>query len=155
MFEGLQEWTAGLAEPVQWLGVMLISAIPYVESYLGAAVGVVAGVNPIIAIVVAVIGNVISMLAFVLGADRVRNRVARDPKPLSKRQGRLKRNLDRWGVPGVSLLGQTVLPSQITSAALVGFGADRNAVILWQVISIVLWGVAFGLLAVGGLSLTA
>lgn len=41
---------------------------------------------------------------------------------------------------GVSLLGQTILPSQITATAMVSFGADRNAVILWQTLSILLWG---------------
>lgn len=68
-------------------------------------------------------------------------------------RARLKSMFDRFGVPGVSLLGQLVLPSQITSATMVGFGASRNAVILWQVISIILWGVAFGVLATLGISL--
>ena len=65
----------------------------------------------------------------------------------------MRRSFDRYGVAGVSLLGQTILPSQITSAAMVSFGANRNAVIMWQVISIILWGVAFGVLTTLGVSL--
>ena len=68
----------------------------------------------------------------------------------SPRRAKLRRTFDRWGVPGVSLLGQTLLPSQITSAMMVGFGADRRQVILWQCLSIALWGVAFGMLAAAG-----
>ena len=59
-------------------------------------------------------------------------------------------------MPWVSLLGQTVLPSQITSAAMVGFGASQRQVIVWQIVSIVMWGVVFGALAaVGVTALTA
>ena len=56
-------------------------------------------------------------------------------------------------MPGVSLLGQTVLPSQITSMAMVSFGASRNAVAIWQVVSIIAWGVLFGGLALAGVRL--
>ncbi len=156
MLEALSDFTAGLPAWAQWIGVMLISAIPFVESYFGAAIGVLVGVHPAVAIAAAIVGNAVSMLAFVLGADAARKKVrsgreqAAEPTP---RRARLKRMFDRFGVPGVSLLGQTVLPSQITSGAMVSFGASRNAVILWQCISIVLWGVLFGLLALGGAEL--
>ena len=65
----------------------------------------------------------------------------------------LKRMFDKFGVPGVSLLGQTFLPSQITSSAMVGFGANRNVVAFWQVVAIILWGVLFGVLAMLGIEL--
>lgn len=53
----------------------------------------------------------------------------------------------------MSLIGPTILPSQITSVAMISFGASKNAVILWQVISIIIWGTAFGVLATMGISL--
>ena len=67
---------------------------------------------------------------------------------------KLRRAFDRYGVAGVSLLGQTILPSQITSAAMVSFGANRNTVVFWQIVSIILWGIAFGVLATLGVQLT-
>jgi hypothetical protein len=36
---------------------------------------------------------------------------------------------------------------------MISFGASRNAVILWQIISIIVWGTAFGVLATLGVSL--
>ncbi|GEK80696.1 hypothetical protein ABA31_20470 [Agrococcus baldri] len=156
MLEALSDFTAGLPAWAQWLGIMLISAIPFVESYFGAVIGILVGLHPAVAIVAAIIGNAISMFAFVFAADVARKKVvegretAKEPSP---RRERLKRMFDRFGVPGVSLLGQTLLPSQITSGAMVSFGASRNAVLLWQCISIVVWGVAFGLLALGGAEL--
>lgn len=152
MIQGLQDFTASLPEWLQWAGVMAAGAIPFVESYLGAVIGVLAGLPLPVAIVAAIIGNVISMLVVVLTAHAVRSRVASD-SPESPRRRKLRERFDKYGVAGVSLLGQTLLPSQITSGAMVSFGASRNAVIFWQIISIILWGTAFGLLAHYGVSL--
>jgi len=155
MFEALQDFTSSLPPLLQWVGVMLAAAIPFVESYFGSVIGVLAGINPVVAIIAAIIGNVISMLAFVFSAHGVRSKVVagKEPKEQKPRRERLRKAFDKYGVAGVSLLGQTILPSQITSAAMVSFGASRNAVILWQTISIILWGVAFGVLATFGVSL--
>lgn len=157
MIEQLQEFAAGFPDWAQGIAVALISAIPFVESYFGSAVGVAIGMNPAAAVTAAVIGNTVSMLAFVLGIDATR-RKARASRgtadaELTPRRAKIKRMFDRFGVPGVSLLGQTMLPSQITSATMVGFGASRNAVIAWQIVSIVLWGALFGGLAYLGFGL--
>lgn len=156
MIDALRDFTAGLPEILQWLGVALAGAIPFVESYFGSVVGVIAGVHPVIAILAAIVGNVISMLIFVLSAHGVRSKVTSNKaeKPESPRRAKLRARFDKYGVAAVSLLGQTLLPSQITSAAMVSFGASRNAVIFWQIISIILWGTAFGVLASLGVALT-
>ncbi|GAA1862403.1 hypothetical protein [Brevibacterium marinum] len=154
MIESIQNFAGSIPDWLQWAGIILVSAIPFIESYLGSVIGVAIGLHPVIAILMAIIGNVISMLAFVYGAGAIRDKARKDKdtEPSQKRQ-RLKRMFDRFGVPGVSLLGQTLLPSQITSMAMVGFGADRNAVTFWQIISIILWGVLAGVLATLGVEL--
>lgn len=156
MIEQLQEFAAGFPEWAQWIAVMLVSAIPFVESYFGSVIGVAIGLHPAVAVAAAVVGNAASMLLFVLGANATRQKVRQargtaEEEVTPKRQ-RLKRMFDRFGVPGVSIVGQTVLPSQITSAAMVSFGASKNAVILWQIVSIILWGALFGVLAYLGFS---
>ena len=155
MIESLQDFTESLPPLLQWLGVMVAGAIPFVESYFGSVIGVIAGIAPPVAILAAVLGNIASMLAIVLGADAIRNRIARPQKEPSSRRLKLRRAFDKYGVAGVSLLGQTILPSQITSMAMVSFGAPKNAVILWQTISIILWGTAFGVLATLGINVLA
>lgn len=153
MIESIQSFADSFPDWLQWLGVMIVSAIPFVESYFGSAIGVAIGLNPVVAVLVAVIGNTISMLAFVYGAGAIRDKATKGKeKPMTHRRERLRRMFDKFGVPGVSLLGQTVLPSQITSMAMVSFGANRNVVAFWQIISIILWGVVFGVLASLGVS---
>ena len=153
MFDSLQNFVQNLPEALQWAGVALIAAIPLVESYFGSAIGVLTGVWPPAAIAAAIVGNVVSMLILVGVAGKGRDAITSrntEPQPLSPRRQKLKQRVDRFGVPVVSLLGQTLLPSQITSAAMVSFGLDRRKIILWQIISIIMWGVLFGLLGLWG-----
>lgn len=152
MLQTIQDFVTSLPAHWQWLGVMLVSAVPFVESYLGAAIGVVTGVPVALAVAAAVVGNVVSMWIFVTLAQAVRPQrsPAGEAPPLSPRRQRIQRLLARYGVPGVSLIGQTVLPSQLTAATMVALGAERRQVVFWQVLSITLWGVLFGVLAVQG-----
>jgi hypothetical protein len=53
--------------------------------------------------------------------------------------------LEKYGVPGVCLLGPLVVASQITAPTLVALGAAKGRVYLWMGVSIVIWGLAFGL----------
>lgn len=155
MLEALQGFTESLPLAVQWLCILVLGAIPFVESYLGSIVGVLVGLPVWVAVPAAVIGNIASMVGVVTVSSRIRQRVTRDrePQELSPRRQKLKDRFDRYGVIGVSLLGQLILPTQITSAAIISFGAPRRTVILWQSISIVLWGVVCGALAVTGVNL--
>ena len=148
MLTSLQNFAESFPEPVQWIAIGLLAAIPFVESYGGAVIGVILGLPTVVAILVAVIGNAISMLVFVNSAHAVRARVRKGQEEKKARKyEKLHNAFDKYGIAGVSLLGQTILPSQITSAALVSFGAGKQKVIFWQLISIVLWGALFGILA--------
>ncbi|NLJ53154.1 MAG: hypothetical protein GX344_03340 [Intrasporangiaceae bacterium] len=143
MIEAIRDFAEALPEVVQWLILLVIGAVPYVEAYGAAFLGVIAGINPAIALVAGVIGNVVSMLlAMKLG--HAYHRRSTDPSaPLTARQAKLKRSLDRWGIAVVALIGPTILPSQVTAAGLVGFGADRRRVIAWSIAGILLWAVVF------------
>ncbi|WP_133725844.1 small multi-drug export protein [Nesterenkonia aurantiaca] len=154
---GLQEWTQGMPPALQWLGVILVSAIPFVESFFGAPIGILAGMNPAVAILAAVIGNMLSLILVVYVAHWVRTAVLHkrpqqmDPEKSAKRE-KVRRIFDRFGVPGVSILGPLALPSQFTAPLMVSFGASRHAVMAWMLVSVILWGAGFGLLAIWGLT---
>lgn len=142
--ENLHAFLADLSPWVVWLGVVVVSAIPFIESYGGAFLGVLANLHPAVALVMAVIGNVATMLVAVRLGTAARRRITGGQEPeLTPRKARLKERFDKYGIAGVSLLGQTILPSQIVAATMVSFGADRVKVIVWQCVSIVLWGAAF------------
>jgi hypothetical protein len=157
MIETLQAFAASFPVWLQWLAVALVSAIPFVESHFGALIGVAIGVPPIVAGISAVVGNMASVLGFMLlgnGARRVAGRHAQTASP-SARQQKLRRMFRRFGVPGVSLVGQMVIPNQFSAAAMITFGAPRRSVALWQLAGITLWAAVFTGLGVMGINLLA
>ncbi len=150
-YEGLQEFVAQLPEFLQPLLIAALGAIPYVEGEGAAGIGIIVGLNPILAAVAGATGNILCVLAVVALTSRVREsvverRVATDPEPAApaptrgaKGRARLRRWLVRFGVPGASILAPLALPTPLTAAFLVGSGVPKKWVMLWQVVAIVLW----------------
>ncbi|MBO1752544.1 hypothetical protein J4G33_12095 [Actinotalea sp. BY-33] len=140
----------GNLESWQQIGaLLLVSAIPFIESYLGSFMGILVGMESIVAVAVASVGNAISTFLLIAGAGRARSAVvngrqgAAAPTP-SKRRQKVAKYMERFGVPGVSLLGPLALPSQFTGPTMVAIGASTRSVYVWMGISIVAWGVLFG-----------
>lgn len=160
----LQTFVTSLPDAVQFLGVFVIGLIPFVESHLGSVIGIAAGVPAPLAVLAATAGNTLSVLAFVYVGSMVR-RAFRRRRPTSDaaqtravaesgaaaggRSSRVVANMKRFGVPGASLIGPVVLPSQFTSVALVGAGANRGTVVAWTLVAVVLWGIVSGGMAAG------
>ena len=154
MIDSLQNFIETLPLLLQWVGVMLAGAIPFVESELSSVIGIVAGIAPPIAIGAGILGNVIAVWLLVITTHAIRGRVVRPASaPASRFRQKSRRAFDKYGVAGVSLLGPFILPSQITSVAMVSFGAAKRAVLIWQAIAITLWGCIFGALAIAGVDL--
>lgn len=153
MIETLQDFAQSFPGWLQWLAVAIVAMIPFVESYTGTLIGVAIGLPAPIAGTAAIAGNAASVLAVVLITGRIRDRVrargdsAGRPGTTKVRQ-RLRRLFERFGIPGVALLGH---PTQISAAAMVGFGADRTRVIVWELVSVTAWGALVAVLA--GLSI--
>lgn len=170
LVSNFQQLVSQVPELVQPLIVMLAAAVPFVEGELGATIGIIGGLPPLVAGIAAAIGNFVSVLLVVLLTSGARTAVAtRRPirvgagvgagspeasrfdepadafdqaasaKPESKGRVRFKKWLVRFGVPGASILGPLAIPTQITSAILVGSGVARAWVLLWQAVAIIFW----------------
>lgn len=164
LIDRFQELVAVVPILVQPLIVAVAGAIPFVEGELSSVIGVLGGLNPVVAAVAGMAGNFLSVLGVVLVTARVRSAVAtrvgrrheldQAPKPQSKGRQRFARFLDRFGVPGASLLGPLALPTHFTSATLVASGVSVPRVLLWQGAAIVLWTTITTLSATGALALS-
>lgn len=151
LIQDLQQFTESLPAALQFLGVAVSALIPFVEGEGAAIIGAVTGISPWLSIPVAILANLGIVTVIVLSFDRARTAVlnrriarGRAPAPLSPRQRRTRRAFERYGVPGVSLLGPFLLPTHFTSAALVSFGAAKGYVIAWQAAAITLYAGVFG-----------
>ena len=98
MLEALQNFTLSLPEWARWAGVILISAIPFVESYFGSVIGIMAGIHPAVAIPAAVLGNTASMLLLVFGAHKLRKRASKDDESsMGPKKAKLKKAVRQMG----------------------------------------------------------
>lgn len=146
----LLHFLQSLPTALQWLGVLGFSAVPLIESHGAAMFGVLAGIPLPVAVLLAVIGNIAVVVVLVAGADRVRSRLTAGKEP-TRRQAKVARALDRWGVIPVCLFGQMMVPNQIVAPTLVALGVDAKRVVVWQSAGIVLWGCVFAGLGAAGL----
>lgn len=148
-----QELVSQVPELVQPLIVALAGAVPFIEGEGSASIGILGGINPVVAAVAGAAGNIICVALLVLAGAGVRSAVTARrggaAKEHSPRREKFQRAFTRYGVPGVSLLGPLLLPTQFTAVMLVGSGVSRGRVILWQVIAIVMWTTLFTLLLTG------
>lgn len=169
--DGVTDFVAGLPELAQPLIVAALGAIPYVEGEGSAAIGIVVGINPVVAAFAGAVGNILSVIVVVLLSSRVRESVVtRRAQPAgggggvdvlerepvegtetrrSKGRKRLSAWLVRYGVPGASILAPLALPTQFTAAFLVASGVRKGWVLLWQIVAIVLWTALVAAIALG------
>ncbi len=163
--DGFQEFVTQVPDVLQAIIVAAAAAVPFVEGEGGAVIGVVGGLHPVVAAVAAATGNFLCVLLVVAVASRARTAVGDLRRSMvgvggggsrpgvdevgavrttvaraeSKRRQRFNRWLVRFGVPGASVLGPLAVPTQITSAILIGMGIPPQRVLLWQAVAIVVW----------------
>lgn len=159
LIEIFQNWVAQVPELVQPLIVALAGAIPFIEGEGAATIGIVGGIHPVIAAIAAIVGNFVCVAVLVLASSRARTAIvnrsqgndpaladgesasgeapAADRK--AARRGKFQRAFERYGVPGVSLLGPLLLPTQFTATMLAAAGISKARVLFWQALAIIGW----------------
>jgi uncharacterized membrane protein len=163
LVEIFQELVAQVPGLVQPLIVAAAGAVPFIEGEGAAAIGIIGGIHPAIAAVAGIVGNFVCVAVLVLLTARTRSAVmtrtrerrlvaaggAEITEPAAPADGddgrraarkvKFQRALERYGVPGVSLLGPLLLPTQFTATMLAGTGIRPARILFWQGLAIVAW----------------
>ncbi|MFC6510747.1 small multidrug efflux protein [Promicromonospora citrea] len=158
----LQELVGQVPALVRPLIVALAGAIPYVEGEGGAVLGIVSGIHPVVAAVAAAAGNFLVVAGLVLLGSGARQAVvarrragsvavaeAPEDERRAARRAKFTRAYERYGVPGVSLLGPLLLPTHFTATMLAATGVGKARVLVWQAVAIVGWTTLTALLVTG------
>jgi hypothetical protein len=180
LIETFQDLVAQVPDLVQPFIIAGAGAVPFIEGEGAVTIGILGGINPVIAAIAAMVGNFACVAVLVLlsaGArqavvtrhhERVQARVSaaaagelgdsayagrggvgEADAPESPRKAKFQRALVKYGVPGVSLLGPLLLPTQITATMLAAAGVGKARILIWQGIAIFLWTTAFAVLISG------
>jgi Ca2+/H+ antiporter, TMEM165/GDT1 family len=139
-----------------YLAVLVGAAIPWLEVLLVVPAGVLAGLPWLPTVLVATVGNVVTLVPVVVAADRLetwwrRRRGTDGSGQPSGRQGRARRLLDRYGVPGLAALGPLLTGAHLAAAVAMASGASRRRALIWFVGGIAVWALIAGVLTAVGL----
>jgi len=128
--------------------VFLGAAIPWLELGLVIPLGIISGMNPVAVIIVGFIGNMVTVLALVIGFNKFKLWLAKrnegKVKKESKRSERAKELWDKYGLPGMLLLGPILIGTHVAAFIAMTLGASKARTTLWSTISIGIWAIIFG-----------
>ncbi|SDB85920.1 small multi-drug export protein [Shouchella lonarensis] len=132
-------------EIAQHLGIFLIGMIPLLEVFFAATVGAFVGAPFVTVLLVAMIGNWVSVMIIILPFDalftRLRKRKQEKKGFIHGRAEKARRMYEKYGVPGLAILTPIIAPGHIAAFTSLAAGASKNKVIFWHTISIFIWGV--------------
>lgn len=145
IMEYLEDWT--------YLAVFLLAAIPFIELLAVIPLGIVFGLNPIAVTILGFVGNWITVFLVIALFDRFQQWRARRKgnKPEdSKRGQRARRIWEKYGLPGLALVGPLLIGTHLSAALAMTFKAPRVAVTIWMSLSIAAWSILVAVVAYYG-----
>lgn len=138
--------------------VFVFAALPFFEAYGVVPVVILAGLSFVPSLLIGIIGNIVTVLFLLVFLDQFnqwrakrrerKGKVARS----NKRSLRAQRLWDKYGMPGLSMIGPMVVGSHLTALMCAAFGGKRQAVFYWMSASITLWSTVFAVLALLGVN---
>ena len=130
--------------------VFLGAAIPWLEMALVIPLGILTGLNPFWVVVVGFVGNMLTVLALIIGYDKFKIWLAKrnegKEKKDSKRSERAKNIWNKYGLPGMLMLGPILIGTHIAAFIGMSLGGSKMKTALWSTISIAGWAIVFGVL---------
>lgn len=133
----------------EYLMVFVGAAVPWLEIALVIPLGIVWGLSPFWVIVTAFVGNMLTVLALIVGFDKFRvwyaKRQEAKGKAPSKKSERAKKIMNKYGLPGLALLGPILIGTHIAAFIGMTLGATKRNTTVWLTASIALWSLVFGI----------
>jgi hypothetical protein len=143
-------------EQLGYFGIFLMGAIPWLEAIGVVPVGIIFGFDPVLTVIAASVGNIITIAVFAYAGDRIRNwvierRRKKGIEPKAGRYEKAQKAFDKYGIYGMAALGPVLIGTQFAAAASVAAGVKPLKVTLLISIAMVLWavGIAWGMTALG------
>lgn len=133
----------------EYLMVFVGAAVPWLEIALVIPLGIVWGLSPFWVIVTAFVGNMLTVLALIVGFEKFRvwyaKRQEAKGKAPSKKSERAKKIMNKYGLPGLALLGPILIGTHIAAFIGMTLGATKRNTTVWLTASIALWSLVFGI----------
>ena len=123
--------------------IIIIFTASLVELWLAIPLGLVMGVNPIIITIVSSAGAITAAIVVTILGDNLRTRLLKwrygDENALQ--ETRLYKVWNKYGVVGLGLLSPLIFGAPLGAAVGIGLGAQKNSLLIWMSIGIILWSI--------------
>ena len=135
-----------LVENLGLLGVFIAGAAPWLEAILVIPAGILLGLPAVWTVVLALLGNAITITLFAVGSERVLNSLSRwraRRGKVSVEDGcsiRARRIFVRYGDLGMAVVGPLIIGTQFAAAIAVSFGVGATRATLVQICGAAGWG---------------
>src|SRR5690625_2806698 len=133
--------------------VFILAAVPFFEALIITPIAVVAGMSIVPVILLAIVGNLLTVYVVILFIDKFKTRFQKNKEKSQKRAERARKIFAKYGVAGVALIGPFIIGSHLSAFLSLLFGGSKQVVTLWMTISIAGWSIGLGILAAFGVTL--
>lgn len=135
--------------------VFVAAATPVLEILVVIPAGILAGMPPLATALVAVAGNLSTVVLVAVAGDRIlgwwrKRRPAATGQP-SARSERARGLVQRWGVPGLAFLAPMTTGTHIATIAALATGSATPRVLRWMTTGLVIWAAAVAAATAAGL----
>lgn len=159
---------------ISYFLVFLLAAIPLFELIAVIPLAIIGGLSPVPVAILGFLGNLVTVLLLILFVDKIKEwmrarKLKRAPVregegietfeneeiaivQESKKQTRARTIFDKYGLPGLTILGPLLVGSHISAFMGMSFGSSRRLVTGWMITSLVIWTVVSAVLASSGVS---
>ena len=141
-------------EQLGLFGIFIAGAIPWFEAIGVVPAGIIFGLDPILTLVAAAAGNIITIAVFAYAGGAIRERViarrkTKGKQPKSDRFEKAQKAFDKYGIYGMAALGPILIGTQFAAAASVAAGVRPLKVTVLISSAMVLWaaGIAWVMVA--------
>ena len=140
-----------VVEQLGLLGVLIAGAVPWLEAVVVIPVGILSGLPVLWTVVLALLGNMITIVVFALGSERILLAITKRREKKGKarqedrRAARAKRIFVRYGDVGMAVVGPLLIGTQFAAAIAVSLGVSVWRASVVQSLGAVAWGMLSGL----------
>lgn len=128
--------------------VFFLAAIPWFEILLVIPPAIALGFNPVLVTLLALLGNLSTVLLVIVFQDRVLQWVQSRRDGASRRGKQARKLWDAYGLPILALGSPVVTGTHVGAALALLFGSPRDRVAGWMIVTVVVWAVALGVVSV-------
>ncbi|RST61181.1 hypothetical protein D5F11_003790 [Siminovitchia terrae] len=142
----------------QYIAVFIIGFVPFLEAFVAVPIGILLDLPFILVVLVGATANWLSVMVLIVFSSFTRSLFSEREKNnsdhfINRRFQKAKAYFNKYGVPGIALLGPIIGTNHIGALVCIIAKANKKNIILWQTVSIVIWAIGTGVLLIYGVDI--